>query len=255
MLVSKRRQLDRPRVLRLLDELEASSGPAVTLYVSPGTATADIEQRLQATTAPEDVTPDLAGAAARSTTGAVVFWGEQHRRLVLPPFPLEAGPLFNGYQVDPLRQLLRSDLTIALVLVRLGAFAVGLFQGDRLVSSKVGKGLVHARHGKGGSSQRRFERHREKQIEGFFTRLCDHARERLEPYLRETDYVLYGGERSTVLALQKQCRFLNLASDRTLQRLLNVREPRQSTLEDAIGEAWSSQLTEWSSLERASLAG
>jgi hypothetical protein len=51
---------------------------------------------------------------------------------------------------------------------------------------------VHSRHRQGGSSAHRFERHREKQIESFFTRVCGHAQEHLEPYLKQLDHVIYG---------------------------------------------------------------
>ena len=245
MLVSRRREFSKLKMLRLLDELEKAADSATSLYIPPGVAMPQIEKMLGVALGLEDIPPDLSKAIARSPTGSVLLWGEQHKYLVLPPFPTTVDRVSTGYDVQPLRSLLQQELTLALILVRLGAYAIGVFQGERLLSSKVGTGLVHSRHKKGGSSQRRFERHREKQIEGFFTRICAHVRERLEPHIQELDYVVYGGERNTVLSFRKQCQFLELVDDRTRETLLNVREPRQATLETGIGEAWASTVIQW----------
>jgi peptide subunit release factor 1 (eRF1) len=134
---------------------------------------------------------------------------------------------------------------LALVLVRLGAYAIGIYAGESLISSKVGTGLVHARHRQGGSSSHRFERHREKQMESFFTRVCGHVREQLEPHSRNLEYVLYGGTRETILEFRKQCHFLQAFDRRTLDLLLNVRDPNQAGLEEGIREAWSSRVIRW----------
>ncbi|MCL0095234.1 hypothetical protein M1O52_01675 [Dehalococcoidia bacterium] len=241
MLVSNRRRLSRAGMLRFLNELETAAGSGVSLYLSPRSSMGEIEEALSISPLPSD----LAKLVTNSKTGTVIFWDKQHRYLVLPPFPVMQRPVSTGFDVGPLRSLLQREFMIALILVRLGSYGIGLFQGEELVSSKVGTGLIHSRHKKGGSSQRRFERHREKQIELFFSRVCTHVRERLEPHLERLDYVIYGGERNTLLSFRKQCRFLHLLEDRTLETLLNVRKPGQRALEAAIGEAWSSELIEW----------
>ena len=227
-------------MLRFLNELEGD-GSGASLYLPPRSSMGEIEEILRISPLPSD----LAKLVTNSKTGTVIFWDKQHRYLVLPPFPIAQRRISTGLDVDPLRSLLQQEFAIALILVRLGSYAIGVFQGEELVSSKVGTGLIHSRHKKGGSSQRRFERHREKQIELFFSRVCTHVRERLEPHIGRLDYVIYGGERNTLLLFRKQCRFLQLLEDRTLEALLNVREPGQRALEAAIGEAWSSRLIEW----------
>jgi peptide subunit release factor 1 (eRF1) len=209
MMMSTRRRFSRQRMLRLLDKLEAAEGRATSLYVPNDLPLPDVEKTLRAPLGPgiEEAIPDIDEAVARSRTGAVIFWGEQGKYLVLPPFPIKENLFSSGYDVEPLRALLQQELTVALILLRLGAYAIGVFQGERLVSSKIGTGLVHSRHRQGGSSAHRFERHRDKQIESFFTRVCGHAREHLEPHLKQLDYVIYGGERHTLLSFCKQCEF------------------------------------------------
>jgi len=244
-------------MLSLLGELEADNSPAASLYVPRDLTMQEVEKALQAPLGHglEEVMPDITDAIASSATGAVLFWGTENKYLVLPPFPIKETLFASGYNVEPLRSMLQQDLLLALALVRLGAYAVGVFQGEKLVSSKVGTGLVHSRHSKGGSSARRFERHREKQIEYFFERVCGHVREHLEPNSQQIDYVIYGGERHTLLSFRKQCRFLQKFDDCMLSSLLNVREPRQTTLEAAISQVWSSEVIRWQENESSAISG
>lgn len=242
-------------MLSLLDELEDAESPATSLYIPHDLPASEVEKTLKAPLGPgvAEVMANIAEAVARSKTGTVILWGEQGKYLVLPPFPIGEKMFSSGYDVEPLRALLQQELMVALILLRLGAYAVGVFQGEKLMSSKVGTGLVHSRHKKGGSSAHRFERHREKQIEYFFTRVCNHVEERLEPYLQQLGYVIYGGERHTLLSFRKQCHFLQQLDERTLGTLLNVREPKQASLEAAITQVWSSEVIQWEESQDSSL--
>ena len=84
-----------------------------------------------------------------------------------PPFP--ATPPFptTGPDADPARAFVThacAPRVIALVLVRLGGFAVGVFDGDQPLATKVGARQVHGRSAAGGWSQQRFARRREGQV-------------------------------------------------------------------------------------------
>jgi hypothetical protein len=57
--------------------------------------------------------------------------------------------------------------------------------------------------------------------------------------------VVYGGERHTLLSFRKQCEFTQKLDDRVLESRLNVREPKQATLEEAISQVWSSTVIQW----------
>jgi peptide subunit release factor 1 (eRF1) len=165
--------------------------------------------------------------------------------LLKPPFPFMENPVFRGFDVDILRSLLSRDYMIAVLMVRMGMYSIGVFKGEELLTAKAGTGLVHSRHKKGGSSQQRFARHREKQIETFFTRVCGHVREQIEPYLNSLDYVRYGGERITINSFRKQCQFVSKLDKYVIEALLSVREPKRATLQEAIEEVWSSRVIEW----------
>ncbi len=232
-------------MLGFLDNIENSTAQSYSHYLPPGLPVPEIESLIKDLTLENEVASEITKIVADSATGGVLFWGNVHKCLAIPPFPLQTRIASPGYDVAPLRSLLQQQLLIALILVRLGEYAIGVFEGEKLISSKVGTGLVHSRHKKGGSSQRRFERHREKQIEGFFTRICVHVRSNLEPHTRKLSYVIYGGERNTLRAFRKQCRFLAAFDERTMGLRLNIRKPRQPMLEAAIAEVWSSELIEW----------
>ena len=245
MLISRSFRLGRSRMLSFLDELALVEGRAVSLYLPRGTPLARVEASLDELVATAAMPSGMDEVIGRSEAGAVLFWGLARKCLVLPPFPIGEEHATDGYDIGPLRSLLSHDFLIALVLVRLGAYSIGICQGTKLVDSKTGTGLVHARHKKGGSSQARFARHREKQIECFLDRVCGHVREHIEPHARSLDYLVYGGARGTILSLRKRCPFLRQFENRTVRMLLDIPEPRKAVLERALGNVWSTTVTEW----------
>jgi hypothetical protein len=240
-----RSQMTKPRLLRLLEELDAVSGQTSSFCLPPNSSKNNIEDLLGTFLDVKQLPGDISKLIAESSTGAILFWGLDHRYLVAPPFPVYEKKVSGTCEIEPLYTLLHKEYLLSLVLVRLGAYGIGVFQGEELLSSKVGTGLVHARHRQGGSSSHRFERHREKQMETFFTRVCVHAREQLEPYSKKLDFILYGGTRETILDFRKKCHFLHEFDNCTLDRLLNVRDPKQAGLLEGIQEAWSSQVIRW----------
>jgi hypothetical protein len=250
MLISRRFRLGRSQMLGFLDELAVTEGKAISVYLPQGTPQARVENLLERVFATTAIPPGVAEVIGGSERGTAFFWSPPQMYLVLPPFPIAEEYITNGYDIGLLRSLLSQDLLIALVLVRLGAYSIGICRGTKLIDSKTGTGLVHARHKKGGSSQARFTRHREKQIEQFLKRVCSHVREYIEPHARSLDYLVYGGARTTILSLRKQCPFLSQFEDRILRMLLDIPEPRQAVLEKAIGTVWSTDIFEWSENSR-----
>ena len=232
-------------MLGFLDELAMTEGNAISVYLPQGTPQTRVENLLGQVLAATAIPPGVAEVMAGSAMGAAVFWSPLQIYLALPPFPIAEEYITNGYDIGPLYSLLSHDFLIGLVLVRLGAYSIGVCQGTKLIDSKTGTGLVHARHKKGGSSQARFARHREKQIEQFLARVCGHVREHIEPHARSLDYLVYGGARTTILSLRKRCSFLSQFEDRILRMLLDIPEPRQAVLEKAVGTVWSTDIIEW----------
>lgn len=245
MLIARHFHLSRSKTLRFLQELDKSESNALSIYLPPNVSKDDVGNLLLKVPGTAAIPPDLPELVVRSRTGAAIFWGLQSKYLVIPPFPLTEKYVTNGYDTEPLISLLKHDFTIALVLVRLGSYAVGVSKGEKLIASKVGTGLVHGRHRQGGSSSARFQRRRENQIDHFLDRVCEKVLEKIQPHASAIDYFVYGGARTTILTLQKQCPFLSRFDDRTLPPLLEIPEPKQAVLESAIEQVWSSQISEW----------
>jgi peptide subunit release factor 1 (eRF1) len=245
VLTSRKLHLSRAKMLSFLDELTETAGSAVSLYLPRGKSLKGVEDPLQRGLAAADSVPDIEQAVADSQTGAVIFWGSNRKCLILPPFPIKAEHVSEGYDTGPLRSLLSYDFVIGIVLVRLGAYSIGICRGTDIIDSKTGTGVVHARHKKGGSSQARFARHRDKQIESFLGRVCDHTRERLQSHARSLDYLVYGGAWTTILSLRKRCHFLSQFDDRILRMLLDIPDPRQTVLEKALDDIWTTTVIEW----------
>jgi peptide subunit release factor 1 (eRF1) len=144
-----------------------------------------------------------------------------------PPLPSEGRGSRAGFDASPLLDHVRRKRTVGVLLVRLGGHAAGVFEGDRLVDSKVGSRLVHGRHRKGGSSSGRFARRREGQARAALEQAADVAARVLLG--RPLDAVVLGGDRralDTVLADQRLAPLRELAVD----RVLDVPDPRLAVL-------------------------
>ncbi|MFA5308912.1 MAG: Vms1/Ankzf1 family peptidyl-tRNA hydrolase [Dehalococcoidales bacterium] len=242
----KKRMISRGGALELLERIAgAPAAPSRTLYIPPFLAADELAVMLGEIQAAPETSGELGEIATASPTGAVIFRSDAIKYLIVPPFPVAEKVLAAGIDTAPLRAQLAKDYCIGVVLVRLGAYAIGICQGDKIIGSKVGTGLVHGRNRKGGSSSHRFERHRDKQIEQFLIRVCGHAREQLEPYLKALDYMVYGGAKKTILMAQKYCPLLMKLDKPVLPPLLDIPDPRQAVLESAVARVWSSAVWEW----------
>lgn len=245
MMITTSNLYPRRKMLFYLEELKSKADITNSIYIPSGSSSTDIQEVLKLISRSNEIEEFIIREIESTDTGAVFFFSEVDRYLIIPPFPIHDRASFNGYNIEPLKQLLEQEFLVALLLVRLGSYAVGVFKGEELISSKVGTGNIHSRHRQGGSSQRRFERGREKQIEYFFGRLCNRARENIEPYVNNLDFVVYGGERHTILNFKKQCHFMQQLDDRVLLRVLNVRHPKMATLSEAMRNVWSCRLIRW----------
>lgn len=229
-------------LLSVLDQ--APPMEAATLFIAPGASLDTINStndlQVQWLREMRDIIPDHLW---QSETGAVLFWSERLRLAVEPPFPLESTSLRNGISVGPLQTLLRREPVIAVALLRLGSYSIGVFQGRKLLDAKTGTRYVKGRHSAGGTSQRRFARVREKQIHYLYVKVCEVARQKLEPYEKRLERVFLGGERHTLSGFVKECPFLQRLEPLISSHILPVREPRRRELERMPNEIWKSRIT------------
>ncbi|GAA0444028.1 hypothetical protein Acor_27210 [Acrocarpospora corrugata] len=118
---------------------------------------------------------------------------------------------------------------VGVLLVRLGGYAAGVFEGDRLLVSKVGARLVHGRSAAGGWSQHRFARRREKQSTEALQAAADVAARVLLPHAGSLDALVVGGDKRAIDELREDRR---LAALFTLERepFLTVPDPKLAVL-------------------------
>ena len=107
----------------------------------------------------------FAGAPGRAVYagGSARFELDESVLTVTPPFGLAYEGEHDVLRAEPLLDALAAQPTVAVVLVRMGGYALGVFAGERLAASKVGTRFVKGRHKKGGSSSNRFRRRRGEQ--------------------------------------------------------------------------------------------
>ncbi len=146
------------------------------------------------------------------------------------PFPpLAAG--IRGTGAD-LAAHAAADRTVAVLLVRLGGYAAGIFAGatPRLLASKVGSRLVHGRSAAGGTSQHRFARRREKQAREALEAAADNAVSVFGGFSGRIDAVVLGGDKRSMAALREDVR-LRPYFDIAVDRFLTVPDPRLVVLQ------------------------
>jgi hypothetical protein len=190
-------------------------------------------------TSPERLQRWLDGFAARH--GAVTrTFDEQTVRLVADdgavaelevPFPPLSGALVEHVQ---------RQRRVGVLLVRLGGSACGVFDGPRLIVSKVTTRQVHGRSAAGGQSQQRFARRREGQVRVALGSFADTAARVLLPEMPSLDAVVLGGERTAVEAVLADVRLAPLRPLVT-GRLLDGPDPRLAVLQasyDQLRAVW-----------------
>ncbi len=202
----------------------------------PGTAE-------RAGTAP--AAPNLAGVlreVPESETGLVVFAGRSQTVVVAPPFPVREDRSFQVLEPSSLEEVMARPLLVGVVLLRLGRYAVAVLRGRELVGSKTGARYVKRPHRAGGSSQRRFERSRERLVRELFDKTCQVTQDVLTPFDGRIDFMLMGGEQHTLDGLIRRCTFLQRLEPVMLRRTLEVHRPGREALEHIQHQVWRSRV-------------
>ena len=163
--------------------------------------------------------------------GAVRIESASEQIVVRPSFGLAHQGSYDEVRVGPLLEEIARDHVVAVVLVRLGGYAVGVFEGEKLVASKVGSRFVKNRHKKGGSSANRFRRRREEQARALIDEAAEVAERVLAPWKERASFAALGGDRSAIDAVLAERAGLAWLRERSLDRFFTVEEPRQRVLE------------------------
>jgi VLRF1 release factor-like protein len=175
-----------------------------------------------------------AGGASRIETPAETI-------TVRPSFGLAHEGVYDRVELAPLFEALARDHVVAALLVRLGGYAIGVFEGERLVVSKVGSRFVKGRHKKGGSSQSRFRRRREEQERALIEDAVETAARVLGPHRDRIEHVAVGGDRAAVKRVLARLPWLE---EKALPRFFAVPDPRLRDLERLPYELYAAEVEE-----------
>lgn len=134
--------------------------------------------------------------------------------------------------IDALAAHALAPRMVGVLLVRRGGYAVGLFDGPRLVDSKVGARHVQGRTKAGGWSQQRFARRREGQAREAYAAAADTAARILLPHTARLDALIVGGDNAALAALHTDGRLKALWAHET-GPFLNVGDPKMADLQKA----------------------
>jgi Actinobacteria/chloroflexi VLRF1 release factor len=188
----------------------------------------------------------LAGSPGRAVyrDGSARFELDESVLTITPPFGLEHEGEYDVLRVEPVLDALEAAPTVAVVLVRLGGYAVGVFEGEKLVVSKVGSRFVKNRHKKGGSSANRFRRRRGEQERELVDAAAAEAARVLGPWQSRVEHVALGGDRSAVTRVLEARADLAWLQPLALERFFDVPEPRLRVLEALPYQLYAAKVVE-----------
>ena len=188
----------------------------------------------------------LAGSRGRAVyrEGSARFELDEGVLVVTPPFGLEEVGEYETLRVQPLLDALLVEPTVAVLLVRLGGYAVGVFEGERLVASKVGSRFVKGRHKKGGSSANRFRRRREEQERELIDAAAGEVARVLGPWRERVEHVALGGDRSAVGRVLASRADLGWLEPLALDRFFDVPDPRRRVLDELPYQLYAAKVEE-----------
>ena len=122
---------------------------------------------------PENGLAIFAGAFAANNSESAALNVEE----IVPPEPIiqyrfEVG---NHFLLESLREMVRDLKAVGLVAIDSKEASFGLLNGERFEFIENITSGIHGKSGKGGSSQRRYERERDSELTHYFHRVADHA--------------------------------------------------------------------------------
>ncbi len=122
---------------------------------------------------PENGFAIFAGTFVANETQSEVLRVEE----IVPPEPIMAYlyEVDNHFHLEPFREMLRDQKVVGLIAMDSKEASFGILNGERFEFIENITSGIHGKSGKGGSSQRRYERERDMSITYFFHRIAEHA--------------------------------------------------------------------------------
>jgi len=169
--------------------------------------------------------------------------GIRPRLALLPPFPISDASDSNSF--DTIRQHMVNHHAIAIILLRLGNWAIAIAEDGELVVTKTGSRYVKNQHKKGGQSSNRFRRGREEWIRELFDQAGEVASARFRDYSGHLEYLAMGGDRVVLGQFLKRIKLPDGLGDRALPNRISVDKPGRKALDAAVRDVWSYRMYEF----------
>ena len=180
--ISPGQQVNKQELDNLLSKIDPGSNQLVSsLYLKPGDHSSFMGTKDPVQLPWMERLATLDRKILESDTGLIGLRTGGQALIILPPFPLTHAGLSDTWNLLPLQYLLQNPYNVGVVLLRLGRFAVAVYEGDHLVSSKTDTRYVKGRHSAGGTSQKRYSRIREGQIKLISEKTCQAVKDQFTP--------------------------------------------------------------------------
>lgn len=233
--------LGKNALIKLLSELESYESDKQDML----TAYVTLQNTSLLSKLPDSIRDFIEKILPRHPLGVVIFYWQQKNisTVIFPPFTIEDGIFFDRkFATGQLRKIFEREYKLGIVLLSLGEYAIGVFEGKKLITSKCGKRFLRGKHKKGGSSQARFARARKANIEIFFNEVYGILKGKMEPHISNLDYVIYGGVKITIRNFQKRDHFMKKLNEKTLERIIDVHDISKKRLENILFEVWKTRV-------------
>ena len=234
------RWMTRSVLYKHLDDSEFGNNVDRTIYLTP-LATMDINKASPVALSGESVNA-IVDYLGYSETGYVLFRNSDHIEVVTPRLKMNMDAMVEGFDFYMLKDVFDDQPYVGVVLVRLGRFAVVLLRGEKIIDSKTQGRYVKNRHRAGGSSQRRFERSRERLVRELYDKVCEISSSIFRPFLGQINSVYLGGEKHTLNGFMKRCLLFNEKKVLVPSRLVSVGDPNQKAINQIHKEVYKSKV-------------
>lgn len=234
------RWVSRSLLYKYLEDTELCDDVDRTIYLTPS-ATRDITKSPAVSLSGETIRTVL-DHLGHSETGYVLFRKADQIEVVNPPLKVNMDAMVEGFDPYMLKDIFDDQPYVGVVLVRLGRFGVVLLRGEKIVESKTQGRYVKNRHRAGGSSQRRFERSRERLVRELYDKVCEISTSIFEPFLGKIITVYLGGERHTLNGFKKRCTVFTQQKIPVSSRILSVGDPNNKAINQIHKDVYKSKI-------------
>jgi len=242
-------RVTRRKIARITAELKSKtsydghSTTLVTIWIPTGTPASEISElinkelataaRIKSRTTRKHVQAALRSISSKfkawsqiPDNGLLIFcgWTQQSQDLeyweIIPPLPVRKKLYMcdSIFHVEVLEEMLRTHYIYGIIIVERGESTIGILQGSNIKVLKKIETYVHSKHGKGGQSQRRFERQIESAYEYHLKRTADTANKLLLPLLDRLKGIIIAGPAFA----KEDFRDMNLLDYRLRKKILGL---------------------------------